>query len=73
MCPSVAFNAERRSEVAEQVHAFAAAGGTWWIELADDKGGPAGVPRADARRPARGVTGRDDSTTGGEGTRPSAH
>lgn len=36
----IAFNTERQGDVAEQVHAFAAAGGTWWIELADDKGGP---------------------------------
>ena len=34
--------AERPSgAVAEKVHAFAAAGGTWWMELGDDTGGPA--------------------------------
>ena len=36
----IAFNAVRRGDGAEQVHAFREAGGAWWIELADDEGGP---------------------------------
>ncbi|MDG4820598.1 LLM class flavin-dependent oxidoreductase [Asanoa sp. WMMD1127] len=33
----VAFNAVRSADTAEQVGEFAAAGGTWWVELASDE------------------------------------
>jgi len=36
----IGFNAVRRGDGAAQVREFADAGGTWWVELADDEGGP---------------------------------